>query len=278
MRIELEDNKKEDIKIDKEENADGEEIVTGALGSYTEDSLEAASLGFFGKMKYKKQQFKNNTANMTFAGKIKYTFSFYWFEMVVAAVFVVIAVIAGNLIYRASLPDLLHVAIINQYYDDDTVNKYIASEYRNYLGADDKNVVTVYKNMSVSANEDPEFLTVVLTDYQTLGHYNLNNMLDVMICDEDALQVYAWSEDTTMIHIAMDEELYDKVKDHAVMLTDKNKIKNDGKEYPGALDITDTEFAKNLGIDYSPVYLLIPSTKGVNNETTLNFIKMVYGL
>lgn len=278
MRIELEDNKKEDIKIDKEENADGEEIVTGALGSYTEDSLEAASLGFFGKMKYKKQQFKNNTANMTFAGKIKYTFSFYWFEMVVAAVFVVIAVIAGNLIYRASLPDLLHVAIINQYYDDDTVNKYIASEYRSYLGTDDKNVVTVYKNMSVSANEDPEFLTVVLTDYQTLGHYNLNDMLDVMICDEDALQVYAWSEDTTMIHIAMDEELYDKVKDHAVMLTDKNKIKNDGKEYPGALDITDTEFAKNLGIDYSPVYLLIPSTKGVNNETTLNFIKMVYGL
>lgn len=62
------------------------------------------------------------------------------------------------------------------------------------------------------------------------------------------------------------------------MLKDKNGIKNDGKEYPGALDITDTEFVKNAGIEYSPVYLLIPSMRGIDNDTTLNFIKMVYGL
>lgn len=278
MRIELENENKKEEEKQIVVTEKGEEDVTGALGSYTEDSLENASLGFFGKIAYKKSQFKNNTRDMSAGKKLKYIFSFYWFEMVIALVLILICVVAGKLIYRATLPDLLHIAIINQKYNDESVNDYIAESYRNYIGADDKNVVTVYKNMSVSANEDPEYVNIVMSDYQTLGQYNFNYMLDVMICDADALQVYAWSDDTTMIHIAMDEDLYNKVKEHEVMLKDKNGIKNDGKEYPGALDITDTEFVKNAGIEYSPVYLLIPSMRGIDNDTTLNFIKMVYGL
>lgn len=262
----------------KQDNVGKATINTEDSEGYTEDSLELAGMSFWARNKYRDTQFRNRLKNMQGKQKVKYFFQYYKFTFIGLGVALVICLIAGNMIYKALLPEVLQIAIVNQEYDSDAVNEYIINSFREYYDLDNKNYFSVYKELSVSANEDPEAMGLQMTSYQTIGYYNVHNMVDIIICDSEALETFKWSDDTTAIDLAMDKELYSKVESHVVMLKDDNKIKNNGVEYAGALDITDTEFVKGAGIQYSPVYLLIPSSKYQDNEATLNFIKMVYKL
>ncbi|MDE5864869.1 MAG: hypothetical protein K2H34_11050, partial [Lachnospiraceae bacterium] len=168
-------------------------------------------------------------------------------------------------------------AILNDPYNH-TAADYIPEAFRQYHQLAKKNFFKVYTDLFVSSTEDKEQLGTTMTDYQKIGYYNMYDMLDAIIGDEEALTLYATSDDTTGIDLSMDEALYKKIKDHVITMSDPTGIKNDGKPYAAAIDISDTEFVKNCGISYDKVYLMIPSTKYTDNQGTIDLIKLIFSL
>lgn len=244
---------------------------------YTEDALALAGLSFKEKISYKRNLYKKRIATMDRKEKISYTIGYYKWYFLGLVLLLVCLGWGVRTAYRTTLPTVLSVAILNDPYND-TVADYIPDAFREYYQLNDKNFFNIYTNLFVSSTEDTEEIGTTMTDYQKIGYYNMYDMLDVIIGDEEALTLYASSDDTTGIDLSMDEELYEQIKDRVITMSDPSGIKNDGKPYAAAIDISDTEFVKNCNISYDKVYLMIPSTKYTNNEGTINLIKLIFSL
>lgn len=257
--------KKPSKKTKKEENL------------YAEDALALAGLSFKEKISYKRQLFKKRISTMKTKDKILYTIRYYKWYFVSLAVIVICLCWVGRAIYRSTFPTLLNVAVLNEAFND-TVQDYIPEAFREYYQLDNKNYIKVYTDLFVSSTEDTTEVGTTMTDYQKLGFYNMSDMLDAIIGDEEALTLYASSDDTTAIDLSMDADLYSKIEDRVITMSDPSGVKNNGKPYTAAIDISGTDFVKNCNISYDKVYLMIPSTKYTDNQGTIDLIKLIFGL
>lgn len=244
---------------------------------YAEDALALAGLSFKEKLAYKRQLYKKRVSTMGRKEKIFYTIRYYKWYFVSLAAIIICLCWTGRAIYRSTFPTLLNVAVLNDAFND-TVKDYIPEAFREYYQLDDKNFIKVYTDLFVSSTEDTTEVGTTMTDYQKLGFYNMSDMLDAIIGDEEALTLYATSDDTTAIDLSMDEELYSKIEDRVITMSDPGGVKNDGKPYAAAIDISGTDFVKNCNISYDKVYLMIPSTKYKDNQGTIDLIKLIFGL
>ncbi|MBE5941117.1 MAG: hypothetical protein E7264_01120 [Lachnospiraceae bacterium] len=254
-----------------------ESLTNPTEDNFKEDALELATMSFKEKITYKNQLHKNRMADMDKKEKLSYLINYYKWFLIVGLLVIISAAYAGRVIYRASWPTYLELAIVNNK-NDFNFQAYVADSYRTYYSLDEKNFIEIYNNLSVSEQEDTTEVGLTMSNYQTIGYYNMYDMLDVIICDKEALNLFVSTDDTTAIDLSMDTALYDQIKEHVITMSDPNGIKNDGKPYTVALDISDTQFVKDANFSYDEVYLLIPSTKYTDNENTIQFIKFIFGI
>lgn len=243
---------------------------------YKEDSLSLVGLSLLKKLAHYHKQYQKQTADMEKKEKAIYTIHYYKWHFLGLILLLVCLGWTGKTVYRATLPKVLRVAIVNDH--NDTATEYIPQSFRSYYGLSDKNIITVYSDLDVQSIKEATEVGYTMNDYQTIGYYNTHNMIDVIIGNGSALRVYSSSDDTTAIDLSMDADLYKQIEEYVVFRSDPMGIKNDGQPYAAAIDISDTEFARGCGLNYSDVYLMIPSTKFTNNERTLNLIKLIFGL
>ena len=244
---------------------------------YKEDALALVGLSPKEKLAYYRKDYQQRTASMEKKEKFLYTLQYYKWYFLGALVLLVCLCWVGKTVYTATLPVKLRVAILNDT-ENTKAKDYISKSFREYYHLGKRNRFTVYTDLEVSPIENVNEVGLTMNDYQTIGYYNTTNMIDVIIGNRNALRVYASSDDTTAIDLSMDEELYSQIEEHVVTMTDSKKVKNEGKPYAAAIDISDTEFARGCGLSYEQVYLMIPSSKFQDNERTLNLIKMIFGL
>lgn len=244
---------------------------------YKEDALALVGLSPKEKLAYYRKDYQQRTASMEKKEKFLYTLQYYKWYFLGALALLVCLCWVGKTVYTATLPVELRVAILNDT-ENTKAKDYISKSFREYYHLGKRNRFTVYTDLEVSPIENVNEVGLTMNDYQTIGYYNTTNMIDVIIGDRNALRVYASSDDTTAIDLSMDEELYSQIEEHVVTMTDSKKVKNEGKPYAAAIDISDTEFARGCGLSYEQVYLMIPSSKFQDNERTLNLIKMIFGL
>lgn len=247
------------------------------LDVFQENALEMATMTWKEKMQYKKNIRQQRMSSMDQKEKISYVINYYKWHFIIGLFAIVCLAYTGRVIYRMTWPTVLELAIVNNK-DETKYKEYIPNAYREYYELNYKNYIEIYGDLFVSENEDTTEVGLTMSNYQTLGYYNMYDMLDVIICDKEALKLLVSTDDTTAIDLSMDEELYKQIEEHVIIMSDPKGVKNDGKPYAVALDITDTEFAKKCHLSYHDVYLLIPSTKYEDNENTINFIKFVFGL
>ena len=245
---------------------------------FRENALEMATMTIKERMNYKKELRKKRLSQMDTKEKYSYIINYYKWHIIIAIFAIVCVGYVGRVVYRMSWPTLLELAIVNN--ENETApTEYITDAYREYYQLDDKNFIEIYPDLKdITSTEDTTEVGLTMSNYQTIGYYNMYDMLDVIICDQEALNLFVSTDDTTAIDLSMDEELYKQIEEHVITMSDPKGIKNDGKPYTVALDISDTEFVKECHLSYPEVYLLIPSTKYTDNENTLNFIKFVFGL
>lgn len=245
---------------------------------YQENALELATMTVKEKIKYKLDSQKKHLEKMDTKEKRSYILNYYKWHIVIGIFAIVCLAYIGRVVYRMTWPTLLELAIVNNYNETDPTEA-ITNSYREYYQLDDKNFIEIYSDLKdITSTEDTTEVGLTMSPYQTIGYYNMYDMLDVIICDKEALQLFVSTDDTTAIDLSMDADLYKQIEEYVITMSDPKGIKNDGKPYTVALDISKTEFAKSCNLSYSEVYLLIPSTKYENNENTINFIKYVFGL
>ena len=271
------ESKQNDTDKSQNDNETRQETWNDTEDLYKENALDLAVMTKKEKRKLKKETFKKRLETMSMPQRILYTIRYYkWYGLGLLLLLFLLrfAIVTA---YNATLPTELYLALLNDNYNN-TATDYIQKEYREYNQLGNKNFIKIYNDLTFESSDKLEEVGMMMNAYQQVGYYNMYDMLDVIIGDEEALKVYVWSDDTTAIDLSMDAELYNQIKDHVVTMSDESKRKNDGKPYDVALDISDTEFAKNCNLSYEKVYLFIPSTKYTNNEATIRFIKMVFGL
>lgn len=258
---------KQDEKDEKEEEQDD---------LYREDSLALVGLSLPKKLAHYHKHYKKQTADMDKKEKAIYTIHYYKWHFLGLLLLLVCLGWTGKIVYRAALPKVLRVAVLNT--KGETTADYITETFRGYYGLNNKNTITIYSDLWVQSIKDATEAGYTMNDYQTIGYYNMHNMIDVIIGDGAALRVYSSSDDTTAIDLSMDAALYKQIEEYVVFRSDPMGIKNDGEPYAAAIDISDTEFAKGCGLGYPDVYLMIPSTKYQKNDRTINLIKLIFGL
>lgn len=244
---------------------------------YKEDALALAGLSFKEKLTYKNEIYKNRISSMSTKEKINYTIGYYKWYFLGTALFLICICWGIRTAYRTTLPTILGVAILNGSYNETAVD-YIPDAFRNYYHLDNKNFFNIYTDLFVSSTEDTEETGTTMTDYQKIGFYYMNDILDVIICDEEALALYISSEDTTAIDLCVDEELYDQIEDYIITMSDPSGVKNDGKPYAAAIDISNTKFVKDCNISYDKVYLMILSKYLDNQENINDLIRLIFSL
>ena len=243
---------------------------------YREDSLALVGLSLPKKLAHYHKHYKKQTADMDKKEKFIYTVHYYKWHFLGLLLLLVCLGWTGKIVYRAALPKVLRVAVLNT--SSDATADYITETFRSYYELNNQNTITVYSDLHVQSIKDATEAGYTMNDYQTIGYYNMHNMIDVIIGDGSALRVYCSSDDTTAIDLSLEADLYKQIEEYVVFRSDPMGIKNDGEPYAAAIDISDTEFARGCGLGYPDVYLMIPSTKYKNNDRTINLIKLIFGL
>lgn len=230
---------------------------------------------------------KQFLSEMTTKQKLAYIFQYYTWHMIGIVVAVVVLIVIGKTIYHASQPTVLNLAFINNN-GEVAMQDYVRESYREYYGLDDKNHINIYCNFNKSSNgenmyeegaslDDEMSLYMQSPADESMSYTMTVTVLDAMICDEKAVELYASAEETAAIENVIPEELYKKIEDRVVIKSDPNKSKLDGEPYGVAIDVSDTEFIKNCNLTYDKAYLVVPSTRTMNEENVVNFINFIFG-
>ena len=267
-----------------------EEIQQKALDFDTdaENLLEKKFMTRKERRAYKKAERKHMLAGYTKKERRHYYIHYYKWP---AFIILVLAIIIGKFSYdliKGAMPQALCVAILNAEtsnhyadYIDETMRDYY-SDIKSYYQ------ITVEGDYSISLDTYlDDFLnstSTQLTDAEELAYKQRVDMYDAIISDEEGILYCATAGLTTSVNAYLDEELYEVVEDDVIIFDgseDNTYISGETYVEVGdvmAIDISDTEFAKGLGLDYDDVYVAFPGTSAENYENAVRFIKMIYGL
>lgn len=259
-----------------EATADGVSVEENGSETAGEDALEMAGLGFKESLAYQLDKKKQLFAEMNGKEKIKYIFQYYKWHIIIAVILVASIWEIGKGVYRSTFPNLLDLAFVN-HDGKATMYDYTVDAYREYYNLDTKNHINVYCNIYKTL-EDEEVMTTTSPMNEAMAYSTLLSTIDVMICDEKALEIYVSNTDTAAVDSVLPEDIYNKVEDKAVIEADPYKVKFEGEPYVVALDVSDTEFIKNCDLSYDKAYLLIPSAVPANDESVVRFVNFVFDL
>lgn len=265
------ENKKK--KQDKQaETADGEDE-----NLYAENALELSGMSFKERQAYKKKLRNKRLSSMEPKERRSYIIRYYKWHFIAAIAGVFLTGLLIHTVYVANLPTELIVAITN-----DGVNavaeEYIPNIFRDYYHLDNKNIIQVFTDLTIDNAEDTAIRETTLTDYEKIIVYISSGKLDAIIGDEKALNYYKSTGDIAILDSCLDSDLYDSVAGHIVEATDESRYMNNGEPYAAAIDISGSDFVRNLNLSYDTVYLMVPNNRYTDNSGTIRLIRLIFNL
>ena len=271
MRITEEDIKKQ------ESNTSNPDISeeTSNDNPFEEDSLATAGMSFKEKQHYKKELLNKRLATMNKEEKRAYLIQYYKGHFIFGLCLILFLCFTVRFIYKASIPVDLTVMIANDAIA--SPSDYITKTVQTYNNLDPKHKITISTGLILEETE-ADYDRDGMISRQKLWASIENDEVDILIGDSQCLNYVSSSGDITEIDKNIDKDLYDKIKDRCITAADKNKAINNGEPFIAAIDISDTEFAKNCGLSYDTVYLMLPANRYQNNDASIMLIKTIFGL
>ena len=262
------------ISIDDIEGNKATEKAEAKKSSYADNKLEQIGMTKKEKKAIRKAMYNENTNGMTRKEKLSYFFEYYKWRVIIPIVLVAFVCYIGITIYENKKPVALGYALLNVA-DADTVNTYFEDDYVEYF-----NITGRYQfKQSIGRDidydyylENSQFIqTSNSTDYNLLSSECELGTYDVIISNAAGIKYCSATNIIKPLKGYFDSENYAALEDYMVDFIDQN-----GTERPFAIDISDTEFAKNLNLGYSDVYVAFPGTTEQNITNSLKFL--VYSL
>lgn len=245
---------------------------------HTEDSLEIRKMKFFDRIKAKRQKLKDNMADMSAKQKVGYILYYYKWTILLSIIVLVSAIAIPITIYKKTRPVAISYAIINCMADEN-VNTGLFEDYKEYYGFADSDQIQFNKSIML----DPEEYNVSIVHNSTKSDYTQfpmlcrNNYFDIVITDEKGLLFCSTQSCVQPLDTRLSPDLYNIIKEnYSHLIVEMPNYNGDADEF--ALDISETEFAEKLGLDYDKIYICFPGTSERNIINTKKILDYIFNL
>ncbi len=239
---------------------------------FFENKLELAVMSKKERRAAKKAAYREYTSTMSGKERVSYFFYCYKWHIIIPICCVLLILCYGMAFYRNSRPVALSYTVLNAEEFDKTFHE----DYLNFFNMPDSHVIQAtagyfvnydyYKKNSVSASKEG-------TNYNTLALTCQTGTFDVIIGDGAGIKYCTFVEIVKPLDLYFTEEQYAALQGHIVKFQDSSYT-----FYPYALDISDTEFAKGLNLEYSKVYIAFPGVSEENMTNSLRLLEYVLGI
>lgn len=224
-----------------------------------------------------KEEIKENKGkfkSLSFAGKIGFIRDYYWLHIsaVILAIILIISIV--HTVRVNSYNTAINVIITNNTVADwveenDVLEAYIINGFAAYTGLDNVNDRIFVNDYYLVADARDSELSAI--NSQTLTAMFAGCDIDIYIGDNKSINYFASDTDPFFTDLSsfLDAAAFEKAKDMLVYFTYK-----DGNNFPFAIDVTDTPFAKQAGFVSDQVIIAIPDNT-TRPEMCAEFINYV---
>lgn len=236
-----------------------------------EDNLEIQALPYFKRQRAKYAKLKNNMKDMTKGQKAAYIFSYYKWRILIAIIIVTICIFLPATIYKNTRPVAISYVVVNAQDSDSVCTDFVDDYIRTFHI---KKPYRITYDLDVHLDKETylkEFSeNMESSDYTELPLKCYNGYYDVIIMDKKGMEYCGMQEITYPLKNYFPADIYSQIENRVV-----ETAGYDGVIVPFAIDISDTEFAKNLNLGYDTVYLGFPGNTEQNYKNAkrmLNYI------
>ena len=216
--------------------------------------------------------------NMSKWEKFKYYAYYYKWHVILGIVAIFCAIIIPVTIYKNSRPVSISYAVVNSP-TPEKINEKLFNEYASYYNMEDgyqiRNSIYVtlsqedYENEIVKEEGDSSY-----TQFPTLCW---NNYFDIIITNETGLNYCSANSLIQPIEDRLYDDIYTAIKDkHPKAIV--TSLNYDQKPVEFAIDISDTQFAKDFHVGYDKVYVCFPGGSEENIINVRRFLNYVLEL
>ncbi len=231
-----------------------------------ENKLELATMSAKERRAIKRETYKENTKDMSGAQKFAYFFYCYKWHIIIPVCVILLLTVYGIAFYKNTRPVALSYAVLNsEAYNDSFHDDFLA-----YFNMSDDYRIEGIPGYNIDYDYYRKNINSAIRDGSDYSTINLNceaGTFDVIITDRAGIRYCAFVEIVRPLDLYFDAETYAALEEHIMKYQDSSY-----KFYPYAIDISGTDFAKNLCLEYDDVYLAFP---GVTEENTSNALKLL---
>lgn len=246
--------------------------------SKREDNLELKRMGLKDRIRAKTERFKEHTADMSTWGKIKYFVYYYKWHVILTALAIFLLIAIPTSIIKNNRPVSISYAVVNspapEQIKEKLFNEY-AEHYNLVKGYQIRN--NLYVTLSQKGYEENMSKSEGNSSYTQFPTLCYNDYYDIILTDKTGLE---YCTSTSLVQ-PLEDRLYNdiltelKEKYPNIIVTSPNY---DGKQVEFALDVSDTEFIKELNVGYDKVYVCFPGSSEQNNINVRRFLKYIFNL
>lgn len=207
---------------------------------------------------------------MSWRNKLDHLWTYYRFHAlaVIGVIAIIILAIYGQI--KANQDVLISGIFINT----DTSSEgyeYLSDGYWTSRGGDRHSRADIIETMVIRySQEDPDQDSVTMMT--AIDAMLSARSLDYMLLDESALTFYGPLENCADLSLILPKELYAKLSNRIVTVYGIES----GKEYPAAIDVTDSPFAQRFGLTANPSYLVVAANAKDMDKVTV-FLEYFFG-
>lgn len=253
----------------KEDTAAGNDIE-----DTREDNLELHTMKFRERIKAKRAKLAKNMEGMSKSERAFYIISYYKWKIIAFIAILVCAIVIPVTIYEKSRPIAISYAIVNCTSPAD-INTDFVDDYMDYFGLTGNYQVRSDKELHL----DKETYLEEYARSQGNSSYTefpmmcFNGYYDIIITNKTGAVYCGMQEIMFPLKSYLPADIYSQIEDR-VFETENH----DGETEPFAIDISDTEFAKNLNLGYDDVYIGFPGTTEANYTNAKRMLNYILGV
>ena len=240
-----------------------------------ENNLEMSELSFSERRKVRKAQQKAIMKDMNLREKISYFFYYNKRKIIFALIVIIYLSATIATIIRNTRPYALSYAIINNNSTEAPSEEPIR-EYLKYYNMDKGYQVNSSTNIHLNLKEylNGNAAASDSTSYESFPLLCSENYYDIIISDKKGIDFCVESYIAQPIEDILSSDIIEEITQKYPDIIHSVKEEN-GKSTYIYIDISDTDFAKNLNLSYNKVYICFPgkSSQNVKNaERAMRFI------
>lgn len=267
-----------DVTGDKSDDIDSNKNIDKISKVTTEDNLELHRMKFSERIKAKRDKLRSNTEGMSKWEKFKYYVYYYKWHVILGALALFCAIAIPVAIYKNSRPVSISYAVVNSP-EPERINEKLFNEYASYYNITDGYQIrnSLYITLSQGDYESEFAKEEGDSSYTQFPTLCWNNYYDIIITDETGLNYCSVNSLIQPLEDRLYDDIYNAIKEkHPRAIVTSLNYDEDPLEY--AIDISDTQFAKDLNVGYDNVYVCFPGGSEQNITNVRRFLNYVLNL